>query len=96
MLRHGQFYFVKCVRPSTPLNNSSETTGPVFFKFLLEPSVNGGLKIYTNSLGPLIKIAAIPIYGETLKNLLLQNQESFKADSCYRALGTQGHPNLFK
>ena len=44
MLRHGQFYFVKCVRPSTPLNNSSETTGPVFFKFLLEPSVNGGIE----------------------------------------------------
>ena len=50
------------VRLSTPLNNfSSETPGPIFFKFLLEPSVNGGLKIYTNGLSLLIKLAAMPI-----------------------------------
>ena len=48
------------VRPSTPLNNfSAETPGPIFFKFLLDPSVNGGLKIYTNGIGPLIKMAAM-------------------------------------
>ena len=33
-------------------------------------------------------MAAMSIYGEkTLKNLLLQNQESFKAESCYIAWG---------
>ena len=33
------------VRPSTTLNNFFETPGPIFFKFLLEPIVNRGLKI---------------------------------------------------
>ena len=36
----------------------------IFFKFLLEPSVNGALKICTNGLGPLIKMATMPIYGK--------------------------------
>ena len=68
--------------PSTPLNNfSSETAQPIFFKFLLEPSVNGGLKIYTNGLVTLIKMA-------TLKNLL-QNQESFKAEYWFIVSGPQ-------
>ena len=35
-------------------------------------------------------MATMPIYGKTLKNLLFQNQESFKAESWYIALGTQG------
>ena len=52
------------IRPSTPLNNFSETPGPIFFKFLLVPFVNGGLKICTNGLSPLIKMTAMPIYGK--------------------------------
>ena len=53
------------VGSSTPLNDfSSVTPGPIFFKFLLEPSVNGELKICTNGFGPLIKMAAMPIYGK--------------------------------
>ena len=36
----------------------------VFFKFLLEPFDNGGLKICTNGLSLLIKIVAMPIYGK--------------------------------
>ena len=75
---------------------SSETHGPIFFKFLLEPSFNGELKIYTNGLGLLIKMATMPIYDKTLQNLLLQNQESLKAKYLYVASGTQGLPNLFK
>ena len=31
------------------------------------------MKIYTNELGHMTNIAAIPIYGKNLKNLLLQN-----------------------
>ena len=31
---------------------------------------------------------------KTLKNLLLQNQDSFEAESCYIASGTQGLPSL--
>ena len=52
-------------RLSTPLNNfSSETPWAVFFKFLLKPSVNGGLKNCTNDLGLLIKMATMPINGK--------------------------------
>ena len=52
------------VRPSsTPLNNFSETLGPVFFKLHVEPSVKGGLKIYTNGHSPLIKMTTMPVYA---------------------------------
>ena len=85
------------VRPSTLLNDfSSENPGPIFFKLHVEPSVKEVLKICSNGHGPLIKIAAIPIYGKILKNLLLQNQESFKVQSWYIASWTQGLLNLSK
>ena len=34
------------------------------------------MKIYTNELGHMTNMAAMPIYGKTLKNLLLQNQKT--------------------
>ena len=34
------------------------------------------MKIYTNELGHMTNMAAIPIYGKSLKNLLLQNQQT--------------------
>ena len=47
----------------TPLNDfSSETPGPIFSKLHVEPSVKGGVKIYTNGHGPLIKMATMSIY----------------------------------
>ena len=53
---------------STPLNFSSETPGPIFFKLHVNPSVEGGLKICTNGHGPLIKMATMRIYGKNLKS----------------------------
>ena len=47
----------------------------------MEPCVKGGLKIYANGHGSLSRMAAMSIYGKTLINLLLQNQESFEAES---------------
>ena len=48
---------------SIPLNNfSCEIPGPNFFKFYVNSSVKGGLKICTNSHGPLIKMVTVPIY----------------------------------
>ena len=77
-------------RPSTPLNDFSETPGPIFFKLHVEPCVKGGLKICRNGHGLLIKMATMPIYGKnpsymvkTLKNL--QSRESF----WYKASWTQ-------
>ena len=37
--------------------------------------------MFTSGHGPLIKMADMPIYVKTLKNLCLENQESFRADS---------------
>ena len=34
-----------------------------------------GMKMYTNELGHMTKMAAMPIYGKTVKNRLLQNQK---------------------
>ena len=61
------------------------------------PSVKKVLIICSVGSVPLNKMATIPIYGKkSEKNLLLQNQESFEAESSYIALGTQGLPSLFK
>ena len=49
----------------------------------------------SNGQGPLIKMAAMPIYGKTLKSLLLQNQESFGAESWYTTSRAQGLPTSF-
>ena len=58
-------YQSSSVRPFTPLNDfSSVTPEPIFFKLHVEPSVKEELKIYTNGHGPLIKMAAMPIYGK--------------------------------
>ena len=34
------------------------------------------MKIYTNELGHMTNMAAMPIYGKNLKNLLSQNQKT--------------------
>ena len=66
---------------------------PIFFKFHLEPSVDGGVKICTNGHGLSNKMAVMPI--KTFKNLL-QNQESFKVEFWYIVWRTRGLPSLFK
>ena len=39
----------------------------IFTRFHMGPSVERILMIYSNGHGPLIKMAAMPIYGKTLK-----------------------------
>ena len=56
---------------------SSETAWPIKAKFYMEPPWEGGTKVYINGPGHMTKVAAIPIYGKKLKNLLLQNQMSY-------------------
>ena len=43
----------------------------------MEPPWEGGTKVYINGPGHMTKMAAMPIYGKNLKNLLLQNQKSY-------------------
>ena len=60
------------------------------------PSVEGMLTLCLNGYASLDKMAVMPIYGKTLKNLLPQYYESFEAVSWYTASGTQGLLSLLK
>ena len=55
---------------------SSETTGLIATKFHIQPPGPLGKKNCSNNLGHMTNMAAMPIYGKTLKNLLLQNQQT--------------------
>ena len=55
-----------------------------------------GMKIYTNELGHMTNVAAMPIYGKNLKNLLLQNQQTDGLETKYVALCMGVLPKLFK
>ena len=52
---------------STFLNISSEITGPIEAKFLMEPPSDGGTTVCSNGPGHMTKIAAMPIYGKNFK-----------------------------
>ena len=56
------------VRPFTFSNVfSSETAWPIKAKFYVEPSWEGGTKVYINGPDDMIKMVAMPIYGKNLK-----------------------------
>ena len=90
------------VRPSSPVRPftfsnvfSSETAWPIKAKFYVEPPWEGGTKVYINGPGHMTKMAAMPIYGKNLKNLL-QNQKSYDLETWHVALGTQALQSLYK
>ena len=65
------------VRPSIPLNDfSSVTPGPIFFKLHLEPCVKGGLKIYTDDYGPLIKMGVMLYMVKHFKIVFSRTQKA--------------------
>ena len=83
-------------RPSTISNIfSSETAWSIKAKFYVEPPWEGGtkvcIKVCINGQGHMTKMAAMPIYEKTLKNLLLQNRRADFHESWYEALGTPAH-----
>ena len=47
------------------------------------------MKIYINEMGHMTNMAAMPIYGKNLKNLLLQNQYTDDLETLYVALSMQ-------
>ena len=75
---------------------SSETSWPMKAKFYVEPPWEGGTKVYINGPGHMTKMATMPIYGKTFKNLLLQNQKSYDLETWHVALGTQALQSLCK
>ena len=53
-------------------------------------------KFYINDSGHMTNMAAMSIYGKTLKNFLLQNQWTNDLETWYVALSVQVLPRLFK
>ena len=55
------------------------------------------MKIYTNELGHMTNMAAMPIYGKNFKkNLFLQNQQTDDLETLYVALAMQHYQGFFK
>ena len=75
---------------------SSVTTGLIETKFHMESPCNGGKKVYSNGPDYMTKMAAMPIYGKNLKNLLLWNQKADDLETGYAASGVRVLQNLFK
>ena len=68
------------------LSNISKTTGPIEAKFHMESPSNRGTKVCSNGPDHMTKMAAMPIYGKTLKNLLLLgNEKAHDLESWYAA-----------
>ena len=86
------------VRRSFTFSNvfSSETARPIKAKFYVKPPWEGGTKVCINGQGHMTKMAATPIYGKNLKNLLLQNRRADFHETWYVASGTPAHHSLFK
>ena len=75
---------------------SSETAWPIKAKFYVEPPREGGTKVYINGPGHMTKMATMPIYCKTFKNLLLQNQMSYDLETWHVASVTQALQSLYK
>ena len=58
--------------------------------------VGGGGGVYIFDPGHITKMAAIPIYGENLINLILQNYWAYCLETQYVASGELALLNLYK
>ena len=54
------------------------------------------MQFYLHDAGHMTKMADMLIYGKTLKNHLLQNQQADFRETCSVASGTPAHHSLFK
>ena len=78
-------------------SNISETTWPIEAKYHMEPPWDGGQKVCANGPGRIAKTAAMPMYGKTLNNHLLQNQKAGDFETWYVSSGDRVLlPSLFK
>ena len=59
-------------------------------------SYDGGTKVCSNGPGHMTKLAAMPIYGKNLKNLLLWNQKADDLETWYASSGARVLLSLLK
>ena len=62
----------------------------------MESPWDGGTKVCSSGPGHMIKMAAMAVYGQNLKNLLLRNQKADKLETWYAASGARVLLSLFK
>ena len=75
---------------------SSETTEPLEAKFHMESSWNGRTKVWFNGAGHMTKMAAKPLSGKYLKQILLRNQKVDDLETWFAGLGARILSSLFK
>ena len=78
---------------------SLETTKPIEAKFHVEPPLDGAgggviMKACSNVPGHVTKMAAMPIYGKIVRNLLRWNQKANDHETWYAASSTRELPSL--
>ena len=73
----------------------SVPVGSLQIKFHIDAKGSTGIKIYTNKLGQMTKIAAMPIYGREVKKLC-QNICADGLETWYVAFGTRVLFRMFK
>ena len=70
-------HFPSVVRPFTRLNDFSfETPFAKFLQTYVKLSVKGRMTNCTNGHDPFIKMAAVPVYGKTLKIFFSRSKEA--------------------
>ena len=74
----------------------SETPGPISANLHVEHPYERGTKVCIIGPGHMTKMAAMPIYGKTLKTLLLWNLWIDFNGTWYVAVGTLTHHRLYK
>ena len=75
---------------------SLETTRPVEAKFYVKPPWDEGMKVNTNGLYHMTKMAVMSAYGRNLKNHLFWSNNASDIEAWYTVLVTQVLSQLFK
>ena len=68
----------------------SETARPIKLKFYVEPSWLGGMKVCSQDLGHMTKMAAMPIYGKNPSKIFSRTGGPISTKLDFLSL-TQGH-----
>ena len=69
---------------------------PIEAKFHIKPFWDEGTKVCSNGPGHITKMAAMLIYGKTLKKSSSLNRKAYDLETWYVALGAQVLTSLFK
>ena len=75
---------------------SLKSARPIEATFHVEPPWDRIMKVRTNGICHMTKMATVSIYSTNLKNLLLWNQKADDIETWYAALVTRALPNSFK